>query len=324
MLRTSHTVPRAGIALTLGCLLLLGLMPVIVNGRPGGTSAVTFALALSVWQLLFSLPLQLREWRSGERGVFRESMGRAGTRRVLAIALFTGLLFAISTWAYVLAFDTTGAINAAIALQAYPLFATALEAAFLRRDKSRTELGFTGLIVVALYYLATGGTWRMAGLSPWFAVALAVPALWSIAHVVLKEVLVTTPITPNQVTTSRLAISVLCLFPLAIVVDGPSEVAHAATSMGLQSFAMMLGLAYYVELVLWFNAVRHIDVSVASTITVPAPAVTMLLMVLLLDEPAHRFQFVALALVAVGLVGLLHAGSRRRVAEPITSMPAGS
>lgn len=324
MTRTSHSVPRTGIALAFGCLLLLGLMPVIVNGRPADASAVTFALALTVWQLLFSLPLQLREWRSGERGVFRESMSPARTRRTLVIALFTGLLFAISTWAYVLAFDTAGAVNAAIALQVYPLFATALEALFLRRGKSRTELGFTGLIVLALYYLATGGTWRMTGLSPWFAVALVVPALWSIAHVVLKETLVTTPVTPNQVTTSRLVISVLCLFPLAVIVDGPSEVARAATSAGLQSFAMMLGLAYYLELILWFNAVRHIDVSVASTITVPAPAVTMLLMVLFLGERAHGFQLAALALIAIGLLGLLYAGSRRKAAEPTASMPGAS
>ena len=45
---------------------------------------------------------------------------------------------------------------------------------------------------------------------------------------------------------------------------------------------MILGLVYYLELIFWFYAVRHIDVSVASSITVPWPALTMVLAVLVL------------------------------------------
>ncbi|MEU7002531.1 DMT family transporter [Nonomuraea sp. NPDC046570] len=163
-----------------------------------------------------------------------------------------------------------------------------------------------------MYYLATQGTWKLAGLSPWFAVAIAVPVLWSVAHVILKEVLDTTPITPNQVTTSRLLVSALCLLTIALALEGPSEIAHTWSSLDLQSFAAMMGLAYYLELIVWFNAVRHIDVSVASTITAPAPAVTMLLAVLLLGERTHGFQLVALTLVVIGVLGLLRARSRRQ------------
>src|SRR5581483_3227515 len=74
----------------------------------------------------------------------------------------------------------------------------------------------------------------------------------------------------------------------------------------------LMGLAYYLELVLWFNAVRQIDVSVASSITVPAPAVTMLFAWLLLGEEIHAFQLLALGLVGIGLLGLLGAGFRAR------------
>jgi drug/metabolite transporter (DMT)-like permease len=311
MNRTMQSVPRVGMWLAFVCLLLLGLLPVISNGRPGGASALTFGLCFTTWQLLFSLPLLGREWSSGQRGVFAPTLSPAARRRQLVLLVFTGGLFALSTWAYVLAFETVGAVNAAIALQAYPLFAAGLEAAFLGRKKSPVELAFTLLIVVGLYSLATRGSWRMAGLSPWFAVALAVPALWSVAHVIIKELLVTTPITPNQVTCSRLAVSSLCLLPLALAIDGPAAVARAVADPRLQLFALTMGLTYYVELILWFNAVRHIDVSLASTITVPAPAVTMVLAILLLGEPTHGFQLVALALVGLGLFGLLRASSRR-------------
>jgi drug/metabolite transporter (DMT)-like permease len=80
-------------------------------------------------------------------------------------------------------------------------------------------------------------------------------------------------------------------------------------------------LPTYLELVVWFNAVRSIDVSVASSITVPAPAVTMLLAWLLLGEAIHGFQLLALGLVGIGLFSLLGAGFRARSTRADQSRP---
>jgi drug/metabolite transporter (DMT)-like permease len=314
---------RKGIALASCCLCLLGVMPIIVNARPDTSAAVTFAFWLSFWQLLFGLPLQIREWRSGERGVLARGPDAGGNRRTVMITLVTGSLFALSTWGYVLAFQKVGTVNAAIALQVYPLFAAGLEAILLRRGRTLSELGFIILIVIAVYDLATQGTWRMSGMSAWFAVALAVPLLWSVAHVILREVLVTTQITPNQVTSSRLLVSMLFLLPLALVVDGPAELTRTAIDVPGQQVAVIMGLAYYGELILWFHAVSHIDVSIASAITVPAPAVTLLLAMVFFGERVHTFQVVALSLMMIGLGGLLRA-TCRRASTPAPPTTAGS
>lgn len=303
--------PRVGVTLALCCLVLLGAMPVIVGGRPAGASALTFALLYSVWQLAFSLPLTLAEARAGKGGLFRSGLPRGERHKIVATALFTGVLFALAAWAYVLGFEKVGAVNAAIALQIYPLLAASLEAALFGRRKSRTELLFTLLIVGALFHLATGGRWRMTGLSPWFAVALAVPLLWAVAHVILRETLVRTAATPNEVTTSRLVIVVALLTPLALVVDGPAAVIAATVAPMTEAFALAMGLAYYVELILWFHAVRHIDVSVASTVTVPAPAVTLMLSMTFLGTTAEAYQLTALVGVIAGLFGLMWASTRR-------------
>ena len=303
--------PRVGVTLVLCCLVLLGAMPVIVGGRPAGASALTFALLYSVWQLAFSLPLTLAEARAGKGGLFRSGLPRGERRKIVATALFTGVLFALAAWAYVLGFEKVGAVNAAIALQIYPLLAASLEAALFGRRKSRTELLFTLLIVGALFHLATGGRWQMTGLSPWFAVALAVPLLWAVAHVILRETLLRTTATPNEVTTSRLVIVVVLLTPLALVVDGPAALIAATTDTMTEAFALAMGLAYYVELILWFHAVRHIDVSVASSVTVPAPAVTLLLSIVFLGATAEAYQLTALTGVIVGLFGLMWASTRR-------------
>ncbi|MBD9373384.1 DMT family transporter [Rhizobium sp. ARZ01] len=306
---------HVGIALAFVCLLLLGVMPVISNGRPPGSGALVFALWLSIWQLLFSLPLLIREWRGGERGLMSATLSRARRNRILWITLFTGALFGISTWAYVLAFEKVGATNAALALQAYPLCAATLEAVFLGRRKGLAEVGFTGLLLIALYYLSTDGTWRPAGLSPWFGVAFAVPAIWSIAHVILRETLVSTPITPNQVTTSRLIVSTFVLAVLALTFEEPGEVWRTGLSPVFQAFALLMGLAYYLELAIWFNAMKHIDVSVASTITVPAPAITMIFAALFLGDAIQGTQIAAFGMIVIGLFGLL------RYARPALQQP---
>ncbi|MBB1092442.1 DMT family transporter [Rhodopseudomonas palustris] len=309
---TPSSRPALGIGLALQCLLLLGVMPIIANGRPMESGALVFALWLSVWQLLFSLPPFVREWRTGERGLFSDSLQPLRKRRLIAVTLLTGALFGLSTWLYVLAFEKAGAVNAAIALQAYPLFAAGLEAVFLGRRKSWGELGFMLLVLAALYYLATKGTWRLEGLSFWFLLALAVPAIWSIAHIIIREALVNTPITPHQVTVSRLIVSVTLLFPLTLAIEGSSSVSSSAFNGTLQLFAIAMGLAYYLELIIWFNAVRHIDVSVASSITVPAPAITIALAAFLLGETVTGPQLLALTAVFLGLFGLIIAGLRNR------------
>lgn len=48
---------RKGVALALGSLVLLAVMPIISNMRPLATDALSFAFALSVWQIVFAGPL---------------------------------------------------------------------------------------------------------------------------------------------------------------------------------------------------------------------------------------------------------------------------
>ena len=303
--------PGLGIALAFVCLFILGGMPIISNSRPPGFDALSFAAFLSVWQLLFSLPLAAREIASPDKGIFGAQVAPGLRRRTIAIILLTGLIFALSTFFYVVAMERAGAVGAAIALQAYPLFAILWEGLFLGKRKTRLELAFTLLLLAALYYLATGGTWRIAGFSAWFAFALSVPLLWSVAHIVVKEVMGRTPITPAQVTFFRVLISAVVLVAALLATAGPEAVLRDLGNVGFQQIALLMGLVYYIELINWFYAVRHIDVSVASSVTVPAPALTMILAVPLLGESVAAYQVAALGVVILSLYGLLFAGARK-------------
>lgn len=296
-----------GLVLSFVCLVLLGMMPVIANSRPDGMEALPFALALSIWQVVFAGPVAAFEWRRIDRGILAARLSRPARRRLVALALVTGAMFGLATYLYVLGVEKAGAADAAIALQAYPLFAILWESLFLKRRKTRVELALTLGLIGALYYLGTGGTWRLAGLSPWFLVALGVPLLWSIAHVIIKEELARTPVTPAQVTFVRVAISTVFLAAVLALAGSPDELGAAVFHVA----AVAMGFVYYVELIVWFYAVRHIDVSLASSITTPWPALTMVLAALFLGDSIEGYQIWALIVVVACIYGLTLASLKK-------------
>ena len=302
---------KLGAWLAFMCLCLLGALPVISNSRPAGVDALGFAFFLSVWQLLFSLPIFGRELAVGRWGIFDLALPARQRRRTLLIILLTGGIFGLSTYVYVLAVEKAGAASAAVAMQAYPLFAILWESLFLKRRKNAAELAFTFLMLAALYHLATNGTWKIAGISPWFAMALIVPFLWSVAHVIIKEILANSPITPNQIVFFRAAVSSAVLAAAIVVLGDAGTLVVAVGNVDYQKVALLMGGVYYLELLGWFHAVKHIDVSVASSITVPAPAVTMAFAVFFLGDQITAHQVAAMAGVAIGVYGLLYAGAKK-------------
>lgn len=317
MALTSPSVGK-GIALSLVSLALLGIMPIISNLRPSDIGALSFAFALSVWQVGFAIPVFGFELRGGAKGIFGLDLTRPERGRTILVALFTGALFGLSTYLYVLGVEKAGATNAAIAIQAYPLFAILWESLFLKRRKTAFELALTAILIGSLYYLGTGGTFLMSSLSPWFLASLGVPLLWSIAHVIIKEELSNTPITPAQVTFFRVAISSLFLLVL-LALAVPSGVAKGFSAI-FQTMSAVMGLVYFLELIVWFYAVRHIDVSLASSITTPWPALTMVLAVPFLGDTVEPYQIIALLVVVACIYGLTITSLRKaRGAEAATS-----
>ncbi len=306
--------PKVGISLALICLFLLGVMPIVSNSRPADTGALTFAFLLSLWQLVFSLPLLFRELKSTNPGIFAASVPKAVLRRTLITVVLTGAIFGLSTYAYVLSVEKAGAVGAAIAIQTYPLFAILWETLFLKRRKTALELLFTFILLASIAYLATQGTWRIEGLSPWLLFALSVPFLWSVAHVILREVLGGAPITPAQITFFRVAVSSVLLGVIVAVSPSGPALLDSLANPQIQIFAATMGLIYYLELIVWFYAIRHIDVSLASSLTAPWPAMTMVLAVPILGETVEAYQILAFVVVVSCLYGLIFAGLRKQAA----------
>jgi drug/metabolite transporter (DMT)-like permease len=219
-------------------------------------------------------------------------------------------LFGAATFAYVLAVDLTGPVTFAVAVQAYPLFALIWEALFLRRRKSTAEMTFTLVIAASMVYLGTQGTWHLSTISSGFWLALVVPLLWSIAHVIIKEMMNASAITPSEVIVTRVLIAALFLGFSCLFMQGSGGLLTTGANWKFQLVAFLMGFAYYLELFFWFTAVKYIDVSKGASITAPAPAVTVLLALVLLGQELHDYQITALVLVVGSVVGLIRYGRK--------------
>ena len=275
----SHT---KGIQLSLLCLLILGILPIIATVRTNDGNALAFAFWLSFWQLVFAAPVYLVQRKQAQvSGALHKSTGEFTPIHTWALVLLTGVLFGAATFAYVLAVDLTGPVTFAVAVQAYPLFALLWEALFLRRRKSAAEMIFTLVIAASMVYLGTQGTWHLSTISSGFWLALVVPLLWSIAHVIIKEMMNAAAITPSEVIVTRVLIAALFLGFACLFMQGSGGLLTTGTNWKFQLVAFLMGFAYYLELFFWFTAVKYIDVSKGASITAPAPAVTVLLALVL-------------------------------------------
>lgn len=299
-----------GVSLSFISLFLLGVLPIISNSRPSALNALNFAFYLSLWELICSLPFFLYELINQKKGIFKNSIDSRIRKKSFMVMGTTGIIFSISTFFYVFAFETAGTISAAIALQTYPLFSIIMEFILFKKKKQFGELIFTLILIIGIYYLGTEGTWLIEGFSPWFALALIVPFLWSIAHVIIKNTLDTSPITPNQVTFFRVLISSALLFFISSTIHGISNVFEGLMNLEFQLFGFLMGIVYYLELVNWFYAVKHVDVSVASTITTPSPIITLIFAYFILRESVELYQIIAMIIVFVSLYGLIWSGRK--------------
>lgn len=315
---TINTVPDSfkpnrnlGIILSFISLFLIGTFPIISNSRPMELDALHYTLYLSIWQFIFATPLFMGDLFKANKGIFDKTVPTKVKNKTLIVILLTGIVFLCSTFIYILSFQKAGAINTSIAVQAFPVFSIILESIVFSKMKNKEELFFTALLILALTYLGTNGTFALEKLSYWFLVALIVPILWTIAHITIKHFLDNSPITPGQVVFFRVAVASCILFILIILTEGPLIILNDLMNVDYQFFALAMGFVYYTELVNWFYALKHVDVSVAGSITTPTPVVTMILALMFLHETLHDFQLIALIIVCIGLYGLLYAGSRK-------------
>jgi drug/metabolite transporter (DMT)-like permease len=234
--------------------------------------------------------LALAPWLAA-RGRWRRLFTRDAAPSLLAIGFLSGLATAI----YIVALNYTTPVNAVILAQVEVLYSVLLSAAFLgERPTFKQSLASllviagTGLIVV---HDLRSPRWRGD------LMILATPWMYQVSHIFSKKL--PQGLDATTLSGGRVLYGLLTMLPLAawsLARGGAWSWEPAA----LQILAVQGVLMSSINLVLWYVAIRGMELAKATTMLLSYPALTLIFSWGLGREPIRAVQIAGLACTFAG------------------------
>ncbi|NJF25759.1 DMT family transporter [Thermococcus sp. Bubb.Bath] len=266
-------------------LLALGLEPVVIKASSVNpfafvATASLFASCL-LWKVLFATE------RAEE---IKEKPGEL--KKTFLTGLFaTAIAYSLFTYGTRL----STAINSAILTRFEVFYSFLIGWLFLReRVTSRGVLSAVAL-VVGVFLVVTGG--KGVEVRTGDILLLLTPLFWQIGHAIAKR----TDYSPLTIATLRNTFGGLLLLPLVF------ETRFAFTPLALAE-----GVIIALTQSLWYYSIARINLSKATAILTPAPAVTMAVAIVFLGEKVGVYHLIGFLLVAVGTLMIAFEESKRR------------
>ena len=263
---------------------IYGLEPVVIKSNP--SNPISFA-AFSA--LVASAFLWVKLIVFGELEEIRENP--RNLKRAFLVGLFGT---ALAYLAYSFGARMSTAINAALITRSEVLFSFFLSWLFLGERITRRLVGYSAAILVGLIVVILQG--RSMELHLGDFLLLLVPLFWQLGHVIAKRL----PYSPPTIAALRNTFGFLLLFPLAI-----------ATGLEFSRFVIAEGLVIAVGQLVWYRSIKLINLSKATAIITPAPAVAIGLGVLL-GESFTIYHAVGFLLITLGTLGAVRVESELR------------
>ena len=264
--------------------LLYGLEPVVISANP--SSPLSFAMFSALFASLILWPIALSGPSRNEIRSHPEHL-----RSAFFVGLF-GTVLAYMAYSYGARMST--AINAALITRSEVLFSFVLSWIFLRERITARLLLFSATILAGLAVVITQGR----GIEPRVGdfLLLFVPLFWQSAHVIAKRI----PYSALTIATLRNSYGFLLLLPVAVlrgVEFSPLSIAEGAI--------IALGQ------VIWYASIKRINLSKATAVITPAPAVAIIIGILLGQEFTvyHALGFL---LISTGTLGAVKVESELR------------
>ncbi|EEB73469.1 DMT family transporter [Thermococcus sp. AM4] len=262
-----------GTLLAFVVLLLLGLEPVVIKANPVNPFAFASLSALIASLILWPVILL-----GGQAREIRERP--AELRKAFLTGLFATAV-AYSLFAYGTRLST--AINSAI-LTRFEVFYSFLISWLLlgERISGRAVVSALALITGVFLVVAQG---KRPELLKGDILLLLTPLFWQLGHAIAKR----TDYSPVTIATLRNTSGGLLLLVPAFI-----------TGFAFTKLALAEGLIIALTQSLWYLAIARINLSKATAILTPAPALTGLVSIALLGERVTFYHLAGLALIILG------------------------
>lgn len=273
------------LATLLIALVMVSFWPIAAASGIERYSGILFIQAGLLIGLIVLLPWLLREGR------WRRILSRELAPSLLGIGLLSGTATAI--YANAMAYTTPA--NAAIMAQAEVIYSVLLCAFFLKERPSRRQIAATALVLggTGLIMAHDLRSLRWKG----DLMIVATPWMFQCSHILSKRL--PRGLDPLTIAGSRIFYGLLALTPWCLW-----QLAHEPRwSWQPAALAVLLsqGLAMSsVNFLLWYKAIRSMDLAKATTILFSYPALTMLFSWMLGRETIRPDQLAGLAMTFAG------------------------
>ncbi|QEE15811.1 DMT family transporter [Promethearchaeum syntrophicum] len=287
-----------------------GLHPIINNLRPEEFISTIFVLQMSLWEFFCAfivLLLQKRNKKEKSKSPISKNSSQIcfSKKNIIFRMLIVGLLFSIATYGYVEGLKEAGSISGSIALKISPIYAIIIGFLFLGERLNGKPILITIFMLLGIYYLGTNGTFLIDQFSIGFAILLVVPFLWTIAHALTKPLLENKILVPNQVIFIRTGIISFSFLIINLFIYDWSELLLSFINPSFLLFSFLMGFTYFFMHYSWYSSIIIIDLSFASALVTPSPAITTLIALLLEMEDFHYYQLIGMIWAFIGLYGLI-------------------
>ncbi|MGB2579954.1 drug/metabolite transporter (DMT)-like permease [Elusimicrobium simillimum] len=194
------------------------------------------------------------------------------------------------------ALQYTTPTNTAILNQSELLYSLVLTYFLLGEKPSLSQLGGSVLIVLGVVVILMHEQFspRWTG----DLIVLLTPWTFQIAHITAKKL--PKNLDDSFVSAARSFYGVLCLLPVVIYIHFTTGLKFEQTKDAWIALLFLGGIFYGVCRPLWYKAIRNIDLSKVTAITLSYPVITLIFSVLLGIEKIHSYQLIGLAMAIAG------------------------
>ncbi|HII61198.1 DMT family transporter [Pyrococcus horikoshii] len=258
-----------GVILALIGMLLYGLEPVVISYNP--VNPISFAFFSAFLASLILLPF----------ANFEEV--KVNWKRGLFIGFFGTFLAYL---AYSFGTKMSSSVNAALITRTEVLFSFILSYVILGEAISKSRIAYSTLVIIGVVLVMTQG--KRVTLNPGDGLLLLVPLFWQMGHVIAKR----TKAGPQTIALLRNSFGALFLFVPALL-----------TGISFTLYSVVEGVIIALGQLIWYSAIKRIDLSLATAIITPAPAVAIGI-ALITGTPVTPWHIFGFLFITVGTLGL--------------------
>ena len=263
-----------GVLLAAAGMFLYGIEPVVINSNPA--NPIAFAgLSSSLAALIL--------WVVGGKETLEDIRLKPEFLKYGVLMGLFGTALAYLSYSFGAMMST--AINAALITRSEILWSFLLSWAFLRERIGRLHFLYGALLVIGLGLVITQGRPVAPHLGD--VLLLLVPLFWQIAHVLAKK----TPYRPVTIATLRNTFGALFILPFAFI-----------TGFQFSMYAPLEGMIIAFGQILWYGSIKLINLSKATLIITPAPAIAIALGILM-GQPFTVYHALGFLLITAATVG---------------------